>query len=63
MSREVWVIDAVRTPIGRYGGQLANVRPDDLAAIAIRAIVKRTGIAPASHRRRLFRGCESERRR
>ncbi|HEY6449425.1 MAG TPA: hypothetical protein VIX60_01935, partial [Candidatus Cybelea sp.] len=48
MSREVWVIDAVRTPIGRYGGQFANVRPDDLAATAIRAIVKRTGIAPAS---------------
>ncbi len=48
MSREVWVIDAVRTPIGRYGGQLANVRPDDLAAIAVRAIVKRTGIAPAN---------------
>ncbi len=47
MSREVWVIDAVRTPIGRYGGQFANVRPDDLAATAIRAIVKRTGIAPA----------------
>lgn len=46
MSREVWVIDAVRTPIGRYGGQLAGVRPDDLAAIAVRAIVERTGIAP-----------------
>jgi 3-oxoadipyl-CoA thiolase len=47
MSREVWVIDAVRTPIGRVGGRLANVRPDDLAAIAVRAIVERTGIAPA----------------
>jgi 3-oxoadipyl-CoA thiolase len=48
MSREVWVIDAVRTPIGRYGGRLANVRPDDLAAIAVHAIVERTGIAPES---------------
>ncbi|HXO17836.1 MAG TPA: 3-oxoadipyl-CoA thiolase, partial [Candidatus Dormibacteraeota bacterium] len=48
MSREVWVIDAVRTPIGRNGGRLANVRPDDLAAIALRAIVQRTGIAPAA---------------
>ena len=46
MSRDVWVIDAVRTPIGRYGGALAHVRPDDLAAIAIRAVVERTGIAP-----------------
>lgn len=46
MSREVWVIDAVRTPIGRYGGRLAAVRPDDLAAAAVRAIVDRTNIAP-----------------
>lgn len=46
MSREVWVIDAVRTPIGRYGGVLAGVRPDDLAATALRALVERTGIAP-----------------
>ena len=48
MSREVWVIDAVRTPIGRLGGRLADVRPDDLAALALRAIVERTGVpAPA----------------
>ncbi len=39
--REVVIIDAVRTPIGRYGGALANVRPDDLAAIAIRALMER----------------------
>ena len=42
------MIDAVRTPIGRYGGALATVRPDDLAAIALRAIVERTGVAPAA---------------
>jgi 3-oxoadipyl-CoA thiolase len=47
MSREVWVVDAARTPIGRLGGALAAVRPDDLAAIAVRAVVERTGIAPA----------------
>ena len=47
MSRDVWVIDAVRTPIGRYGGALATVRPDDLAAIALRAVVERTGISPS----------------
>ncbi|HEY2915999.1 MAG TPA: acetyl-CoA C-acyltransferase [Candidatus Limnocylindrales bacterium] len=45
--REAWIIDAVRTPIGRYGGALAHVRPDDLAALAIRAVVDRTGIDPA----------------
>jgi len=47
MTREVWVIDAVRTPIGRYGGALAATRPDDLAATALRAIVARTGVAPS----------------
>jgi 3-oxoadipyl-CoA thiolase len=44
MSREVWIVDALRTPIGRYNGALAHVRPDDLAAIAVRAIVDRTRI-------------------
>ena len=44
--REAWIIDAVRTPIGRYGGALAAVRPDDLAATVIGAIVERTGIDP-----------------
>jgi 3-oxoadipyl-CoA thiolase len=48
MSREVWIIDAVRTPIGRLGGRLATVRPDDLAAIVLRAIVERTGVPPAA---------------
>ncbi len=46
--REAWIVDAVRTPIGRYGGALAAVRPDDLAAIVIRAIVDRTGVDPAT---------------
>ena len=45
--REPWVIEAVRTPIGRYGGVLAHVRPDDLAAAAIRCVVERSGIEPA----------------
>jgi 3-oxoadipyl-CoA thiolase len=44
--REAWIIEAVRTPIGRYGGALAAVRPDDLAATVIRAAVDRSGIDP-----------------
>jgi 3-oxoadipyl-CoA thiolase len=40
-EREVFLCDAVRTPIGRYGGALAKVRADDLAAVPIRALVKR----------------------
>ena len=38
------IISAVRTPIGRYGGVLKDVRPDDLAALAIAEAVKRAGI-------------------
>ena len=46
MPRAV-VISAVRTPVGRYGGGLASVRPDDLAAIAIEAAVERAGVEAA----------------
>ena len=45
MPRAV-VLSAVRTPIGRYGGALAGVRPDDLAAVAIEAAVERAGVDP-----------------
>jgi 3-oxoadipyl-CoA thiolase len=45
--REAWIIDAVRTPVGRHGGALAAVRPDDLAAFAIEALAERTGIDTA----------------
>jgi 3-oxoadipyl-CoA thiolase len=44
--REAWIVSAVRTPVGRYGGALARVRPDDLAAIAIKAAMERSGVAP-----------------
>jgi 3-oxoadipyl-CoA thiolase len=42
--REAWIIDGVRTPIGRLGGALAPVRPDDLAALTIEALLARTGV-------------------
>ena len=45
--RQTWIIDAVRTPIGRYGGALATVRPDDLAAVVLRALVERRSLDPA----------------
>jgi 3-oxoadipyl-CoA thiolase len=41
------IVDAVRTPIGRYGGALSSIRPDDLAARAIEASMARTGVDPA----------------
>ncbi len=46
-TREAWIVEAVRTPIGRYGGALAGVRPDDLAALVLRAVVDRAGLDPA----------------
>lgn len=48
MSRQAYIIDAVRTPVGRHAGALAHVRPDDLAAVPLRALVARTGIDPAA---------------
>ncbi len=47
MARAV-VLSAVRTPIGRYGGALSGVRPDDLAGIAIAAAVERAGVEGAA---------------
>ncbi|HEV3202760.1 MAG TPA: acetyl-CoA C-acyltransferase [Gemmataceae bacterium] len=45
--RKAVIIDAVRTPIGRYGGALQSCRPDDLAALVIKTLVERTKVDPA----------------
>lgn len=46
--QRAYVIDAVRTPIGRYGGKLSTIRPDDMLALMIRSLLKRNpGIDPA----------------
>ena len=45
--KEAWIVEALRTPFGRYGGALAGVRPDDLAATVLEAIVARSGISAA----------------
>ena len=47
LVRRAVVLAGVRTPIGRYGGALSHVRPDDLAALAIAAAVERSGVDPA----------------
>ncbi|HLJ65958.1 MAG TPA: acetyl-CoA C-acyltransferase [Chloroflexota bacterium] len=57
--REVVVVDAVRTPIGRYGGALAAVRPDDLAAHALRALVDRQSV-PGSRIDDVFWGAANQ---
>jgi 3-oxoadipyl-CoA thiolase len=46
--REAWIVAAVRTPIGRHGGALRDVRPDDLAALVVRAAVDRSGVDPST---------------
>ncbi len=56
---EAWIIDAVRTPIGRVGGQLAGVRPDDLAAVPLAAVLARTGV-PASEVDDVLVGCANQ---
>ena len=48
MSRRAVIVSAVRTPVGRYAGALSAVRPDDLAALAIRTVIERGGIDPAT---------------
>jgi len=44
--REIVIIDAVRTPIGRFGGELKDVRPDDLGAVVIKALLERNVTVP-----------------
>jgi len=44
-DREVYLVDGVRTAQGRYGGALAEVRPDDLAGLVVREVVRRAGLA------------------
>src|SRR6476619_3637161 len=53
------ILSAVRTPIGRYGGGLAAVRPDDLAALAIAEAVARAGV-PAGQVEDVWLGCANQ---
>ncbi len=57
-SRAV-ILSAVRTPVGRYGGGLAGTRPDDLAALAVRAAVDRAGV-PADQIEDVWLGCANQ---
>ena len=59
MTRDAIIADALRTPIGRYAGQLAGVRPDDLAGRVIGAAVERNGIDPAAVDE-VYMGCTNQ---
>ncbi len=59
-AREAFICDFVRTPIGRYGGALAKVRTDDLAAIPLRALVARNSSANWSKLDDVYLGCANQ---
>ena len=56
---EAVIIDGVRTPIGSLGGALATVRPDDLAALVLRALIERSGLDPAQVEE-VYMGCANQ---
>ena len=59
MSRVAYLVDGLRSPFGRYGGALANVRADDLAAAVIKALVERTQV-PADRIDDVIFGCANQ---
>ena len=60
MARDVFICDAVRTPIGRYGGALAKVRTDDLAAVPIRALMARNPKVDWAKLEEVYYGCANQ---
>ncbi|KAA3664967.1 MAG: thiolase family protein [Chloroflexi bacterium] len=57
--REVVIVDAVRTPIGRLAGALSTIRPDDMAALVIKEILNRTGVDP-NEVEEVYFGCANQ---
>jgi acetyl-CoA acetyltransferase family protein len=57
--KSVYIVDPLRTPVGKYGGALKGVRPDDLAADVVRELVQRSGIDP-SHIDDVIIGCANQ---
>jgi acetyl-CoA acyltransferase len=58
-TNEAWIVGAVRTPIGRHGGALSAVRPDDLGAVALAALAERSGL-PSSEVEDVYFGCANQ---
>ncbi|HET7479192.1 MAG TPA: thiolase family protein [Rubrobacteraceae bacterium] len=56
---EAWIVGAVRTPIGKHGGSLSPVRPDDLGAVALESLMDRTGVPP-SEVEDVYFGCANQ---
>jgi len=60
MSKEVYIVDGVRTPIGNFGGTLSTVRPDDLAALVIKTLVERNPQINPSEIEEVVFGCANQ---
>lgn len=60
MSRDVYICDAVRTPVGRFGGGLSSVRADDLAAVPLKALIERNPSVNWSLLDEVFLGCANQ---
>jgi 3-oxoadipyl-CoA thiolase len=58
-TTEAWIVEAVRTPIGKHGGALSGVRPDDLAALALETLMQRAGVPPAEVED-VYMGCANQ---
>ena len=58
--RDVFICDAIRTPIGRFGGALAGVRADDLAAVPLKALIERNPQVDWSQLDEVFLGCANQ---
>ena len=58
-TSEAWIVGAVRTPIGRHGGSLSTVRPDDLGAVALAALMERPGV-PSEEVEDVYFGCANQ---
>jgi acetyl-CoA acyltransferase len=58
-TSEAWIVGAVRTPVGRHGGALSPVRPDDLGAVTLEALMERTGVPP-SEVEDVYMGCANQ---
>ena len=58
-TKTVWLIDAVRTPIGKHGGMLSSLRPDDLGALVFKAIISRTDV-PVKDIEDVYLGCANQ---
>jgi acetyl-CoA acyltransferase len=60
MSKEVYIVDGVRTPIGNFGGTLSKVRPDDLAALVIKTLIERNPQIKPSEIEEVVFGCANQ---